>query len=76
MEKYMEYVFGVRRGSACDLMIAEAVLRNEIGWHWEAEEIAFTRGHQGILAKEKDLVEWSWTLASCAGLMARSRMLA
>ncbi len=30
MEKYMEYVFGVRRGSACDLMIAEAVLHNEI----------------------------------------------
>lgn len=31
MEKYMEYVSGVCRGSACDLMIAEAVLRNEIG---------------------------------------------
>ena len=31
MEKYMEYFFGVRRGSACDLMIAEAVLCNEIG---------------------------------------------
>ena len=57
MEKYMEYFFGVRRGSACDLMIAEAVLRNEIGWHWEAEEAAFTWVHQGILAI--DLVEWS-----------------
>lgn len=53
----MEYVFGVRRGSACGLMIAEAALRNETGWHREAEEAAFTGGHQGILLI--DLVEWS-----------------